>query len=262
VAAPSRLTAELIDQNDPEIGDEIIRVRHGDGRVEELRLHDYERLYALPGVYEQIVQERLGCRSPHQLAAMLGAAVDALGWRRAGVRVLDIAAGNGVSGEALAAEGLTPVLGTDIVDSARDAALRDRPGLYGDYLTLDLLALTDAQRARLIGLRANALSCVAPVGETGSELPPAVLAAAAEVLEPDALVVYMHDPASGMPDSVTADWWRAALGEGAEARELARTRYVHRRTVNGAPFEVDGVVWRLRRAQGRAADPETDAQAQ
>ena len=82
-------------------------MRHDDGRVEELRLHDYERLYSLPGVYEQIVQERLGCRSPQEIAVDAGA-------RRsigsAGIaprsRVIDLAAGNGVSGEALAAEGL------------------------------------------------------------------------------------------------------------------------------------------------------------
>ena len=61
--------------------------------------------------------------------------------------MLDVGAGNGISGEALVAEGLTPVLGTDLEDVAREAALRDRPGLYGEYLTLDLLALTDAQRA-------------------------------------------------------------------------------------------------------------------
>ena len=63
-AGARSFTAELADQADPEIGREVIRVRHDDGRVEELRLHDYDRLYALPGVYEQIVQERLGCRSP------------------------------------------------------------------------------------------------------------------------------------------------------------------------------------------------------
>ena len=46
---------------------------------------------------------------------MLARAADSLGWERDAVRVLDIAAGNGVSGEALAAAGLRPVLGTDIV---------------------------------------------------------------------------------------------------------------------------------------------------
>ena len=245
-------TAELAEQADPEIGQELIRVRYDDGRVEELRLHDYEAVYSLPGLYEQIVQERLGCRSPRQLAEMLAAAVDGLGWDRAAVRVLDIAAGNGVSGEALVAAGLHPVLGTDIVASARTAALRDRPTVYDEYLTLDLLDMSESDRARVAGLGANALSCVAPVGDDGSQLPPAALAAAATLLAPDALVAYMHDPMFGVADPVTADWWSRALGPGVSAQELARTRYLHRYTVNGEPFEMVGVVWRLRRAPAQA----------
>jgi hypothetical protein len=244
---PRPYTAELAEQADPEIGQEVIHVRHAGGRTEELRLHEYERLYALPGVYEQIVQERLGCRSPAELAGMLGRAVDEVGWARHDVRVLDIAAGNGISGEALAAEGLRPVLGTDIVPSAREAALRDRPGLYDRYLTLDLLALSDVERVEVASLQANALSCVAPVGEHGSELPPAALLSAARLLAPRSLVVYMHDPNRGVPDRLTAEVWAAGLGPGSTAQELVRRRYVHRRTVNGAPFEMDGVLWQLRR---------------
>jgi hypothetical protein len=185
---------------------------------------------------------------------MLADAVDRLGWERDATRVLDIAAGNGISGEALAAAGLHPVLGTDIVESAREAALRDRPGLYDDYLTLDLLHLSGDERASLTALRANALSCVAPVGTHGSELPPAALVAAASLLAPDALVVYMHDPHRGVPDAMTAQAWAAGLGRagtGIEAEQLERRRYLHRRTVNGDPFEMDGVVWRLRRAQAQ-----------
>jgi hypothetical protein len=236
-------TAELVEQADPRIGDELIRVHHDDGHVEELRLHDYDRVYALPGVYEQIVQERLGCRSPAVLASLLGEAVDRLGRDRGDARVIDIAAGNGVSGEALAAAGLHPVLGTDIVPSAREAALRDRPGVYDRYLTLDLLSLGDDERSDLARLRANALSCVAPVGDHPSQLPPAALAAAAETLADDALVIYMHDPGFGVADPVTAALW----GERTHAQELVRTRYLHRYTINGAPFEMVGVVWRLRR---------------
>jgi hypothetical protein len=240
-------TAELPRQDDPEIGSELIRVTFDDGRVEELRLHDYERLYSLPGVYEQIVQDRLGCRSPAQIASMLAAAVDKLGWVRASVRVLDVAAGNGVSGEALAAEGLRPVLGTDIVPAAREAALRDRPGLYDDYRLLDLLHLDERRRALLAGLGACALSCVAPVGEHPSQLPPEALAAAAAALTPDGLVAYVHDPAFGTPDAVTPELWTRGLGPDVRADELERRRYVHRHTVNGEPFEMEGVVWRLRR---------------
>ena len=238
-------TAELVDGSDPQIGDEQVRVTFDDGEVRCFRLHDYDELYALPGVYEQIVSERLACTSPQQLARMLGDACDGLRWARAGMRVLDLAAGNGVSGETLAAEGMRPVLGTDIVPAAREAALRDRPGLYREYLTLDLLDLTGPERSALIAAHANALSCVAPVGEHPSQLPPAVLTTAARMLSADALVVYMHDPALGVPDPITAELW-AACGV-ARADELSRTRYVHRRTVSGEPYEMDAVVWRLRR---------------
>ncbi|MGH2858409.1 MAG: methyltransferase [Solirubrobacteraceae bacterium] len=239
--------AQLVVEPGVEIGRERIEVRFADGRREDLRLHDYERIYALPGLYERIVQERLGCRSPAVLAGMLGAAVDSCGWDRAAVRVLDIAAGNGVSGEALAAEGLGGAgrYGTDIIPVARAAALRDRSGVYDDYLTLDLLALSDEQRRDLAALGCAALSCVAPVGERRSELPPDALAAAATLLADDAVVVYMHDPA-GRPDIVDARWWRRAVS--AEAMLVARERYRHRYLADGSPFEMDGVVWRLQRA--------------
>jgi hypothetical protein len=239
------LRAALIEQGDPEIGQELIHVTHPDGSVEELRLHEYERLYALPGVYEQIVQERLGCASPAKIASLLAAAVDGAEWARADVRVIDVAAGNGISGEALAAEGLHPVFGTDIVPAAREAALRDRPRLYDEYLTLDLLALTAEQARRLRSLRANALTCVAPVGDDASQVPPAAFLGAVSALTEDALVAYMHDPNHGVGDVITAELWRERLG--AEATELARERYLHRRTVSGAPFDMVGVVWRVRR---------------
>jgi hypothetical protein len=238
--------AELVDEEDPPIGQERIRVRHPDGRLEELRLHDYERLYALPGVYEQIVSERLGCRSPQEVAAVLAETVEAVGWDRARVRVVDIAAGNGISGEALAAVGLHPVLGSDLVPAARAAALRDRPGVYDRYLTLDLLSLTEAERAAIRELHANVLTCVAPVD--GRSVPPRALAAAAALLEPDALVAYLHDVDFIAADAVTAELW----GDDVNAEELARRRYVHRRTVSGAPYHMEAVVWRLRRGEAQA----------
>jgi hypothetical protein len=232
---------------DPEIGQEVIRVTHADGTVEELRLHDYERLYSLPGLYEEIVQERLGCQSPGQIAAMLAAAVDRVAWNRARIRVVDLAAGNGVSGEALAAHRLRPVLGTDIVAAAAAAAVRDRPAVYDGYLVLDLLALSVGEQRAIRELGANAVSCVAPVGEHWQQLPPAALAAAVALLEPDALVAYMHDPSFGTPDPITAEFWAQQLGAAGQAVQLERRRYVHRYTVNGSPFEMEGVVWRVRR---------------
>ena len=234
-------------QGDPEIGAERIAVYHEDGRTEEVALHDYARLYALPGVYEQIVQEDLGCRSPAVVAELLAAALDDLDRARASARVIDIAAGNGVSGEALRGVGITPVLGSDIVPEARAAALRDRPGVYGEYLTLDLAALTGAQAAHVRGLRADALTCVNPVGEGGGRVPPAALHAVAALLADDALVVHLHDPRGGGPDAVDEPFWRARLGSGIRATRLAHRRYLHRFLVDGNPYELEAAVWRIRR---------------
>lgn len=225
-------------------------MRHDDGRTEEFRLHDYERLYSLPGLYEQIVQDRLGCSSPRVMAELLAEVVDGLGWDRAAVRVIDLAAGNGVSGQELSAQGLEPALGTDLVATARTAALRDRPGVYGDYLTLDLLKLTDQQRTAIKVLQANALCCVAPVGN-GPQVPPPVLLAGAELLTGDALVAHMHDPAIDPDDPVSPELWAK---RGIAAEELVRRRYVHRRTVTGRPYEMEAVVWRLRSDRGQSEE--------
>ncbi len=244
MASQSGLTAELVgDGNDPEIGQELIRVTFDDGRVEELRLHDYDRLYSLPGVYEAIVHDRLGCRSPTQIAGMLADAVDGIGWDRRVVRVIDVAAGNGISGQALDDCGLAPVLGTDIVPCAREAALRDRPDLYDEYLVLDLLALSDSDASRLRGLEANVLCAVAVVGDGPKHLPADALAAGANLLAGDALVAYTHEP--GTPDVVTARFWADHLGPDTQAEQLERCRYRHRYTLNGGRYELDGVVWRI-----------------
>lgn len=235
--------AELPPQGEPEIGQELIRVRYDDGRTEELHLHDYARLYGVPGLYEQIVVERLGYRSPWEIAAMLAAAVDRLGREREQTRVIDLAAGNGLSGEALAEQGLRPVLGTDIVAEAREAALRDRPHVYDSYLTLDLLSLTPEQQQAIAALYANALACVAPVGTASQQLPPLALAAVTRLLAPDSLVAYMHDPALRLDDPVTPE----LFGAGVIAAPLERRHFLHRYRVGGRRYEMDAVVWRIRR---------------
>jgi predicted TPR repeat methyltransferase len=243
-----RFTVSLPPQTDPLIGRELIEVRYEDGSVEQLHLHDYERLYDLPGAYEAIVSDRLGCTSPQTIASMLATELDRLGRSRQAARVIDLAAGNGISGEALVAEGLHPVLGTDIVPVAREAALRDRPGVYEEYLTLDLLNLDPEAERHIRSLRADVLQCVAPVGDSAGQLPESALAAAVKLLEPDALVAYMHDPGPNPEDAVTFGFWRRELGSHVDARELVRRRYLHRRTVNGKPYEMVGVVWHIVRA--------------
>src|SRR3546814_125250 len=44
---------------------------HEDGRSEHIRFHDYDSIYGIPGLYEQIFYERLKCDSPRFLAQLL-----------------------------------------------------------------------------------------------------------------------------------------------------------------------------------------------
>ena len=177
---------------------------------------------------------------------MLAGATDRLGCERARVRVLDIAAGNGISGEALAALGMRPVIATDLEPAARRAALRDRPGVYDTYLITDLVALSPSQKRTIAELAPNALTCVAPVGAGPQHIPPAALIAAVRLLAPDAVIAYMRDR-TDEPDTVTERMWLEELEGVTEAKELARRRYRHRYTINRQTILMEGAVWRVRR---------------
>ena len=65
------------------------------------------------------------------------------------------------------------------------------------------------------------------------------LAAAAALLEPDALVAYAH------PEYEDDAHLRAALAALGDVAELARERYVHRRTASGGERIWDAAVLRL-----------------
>lgn len=221
-------------------GEELIDVAFADGRAERLRLHEYDRLYAVPGLYEAVVQERLECRAPTVVAALLASGAERLGWEPGDVRVLDLGAGNGVSGEAQAAAGLRPVAAVDILPAAREAALRDRPGLYDTYLAADLTDLSPQAEAGLRAHEPNAIALVGAVG--GDHLPPAALREALELLAPGpALLAYVIDPEHGSALEATL----AGLAAEGRLRELARETYRHRRTAAGGERHWDAVLARL-----------------
>ena len=190
-----------------------------DGR--RLRLHDYPALFAVPGLYEAVVQDALRCRAPEVVAALLAGAAGG-----APLRVADLGAGNGVSGEALRAHGLDPVVALDLLPEARAAALRDRPGLYRDYLAADAAALGPSDEARVRACAPQALTVVGALG--GSHVPRAAVEALLALLEPPGLLAYCFDVELGDP-----------IGIG---RELARERYVHRRTAAGGERIWEAVV--------------------
>src|SRR3546814_7011235 len=95
---------------------------HEDGRSEHIRFHDYDSIYGIPGLYEQIFYERLKCDSPRFLAQLLNQVLAQSGDDLNRQRVLDFGAGNGMMGEELARYGVSRLVGADI-SAAAEAAL-------------------------------------------------------------------------------------------------------------------------------------------
>jgi SAM-dependent methyltransferase len=215
----------------PDAAGEQLELAWADGRVERLHLHDYARIYQVPGLYEEVVQRRLRCATPAVLAEMLAGAAPP------GARVLDLGAGTGASGEALAAAGLRPAVAVDVLPEARAAALRDRPGLYERYLVADLRAPDPEAAAALRAARLDALACSGAVG--GGHVPIGALRAALDLLAPGAHVALsLHAAGAGDPDVRGV----AELVREGRVHEVGRRRYRHRLTTRGEELMVTALV--------------------
>lgn len=145
-----------------------------DGETFRVRFHDYAEIYAIPGLYEALFYEKLECCSPQTVCGLLADQLDAEGADLGDLRILDLGAGNGMVGERLAGAG--SIVGVDIIEEAADAARRDRPGVYDDYLVLDFTELPDSARDLLERRDLNGLVTVAALGF--GDIPPRAFAEA------------------------------------------------------------------------------------
>lgn len=127
---------EFVVQPGASQSEEAFVVDLGDGRREQMRIHDYDRVFAIPGLYEEVVQVRLRCASPNVLVDRLVEEVRRVGEPVDALSVLDMGAGNGLIGERFRSHGVAgPIVGLDSEPEAARATRRDRPGVYTDYIT-------------------------------------------------------------------------------------------------------------------------------
>ena len=133
---------------------------------EKIRIHDYDRFYTVPGLYEEVVYNKLECDSPRVITDLLKEEIKKNGAENHGsLRVLDFGAGNGIVGEHLKDSlDCQTVVGVDIIEEARQAAKRDRPDLYDDYYVMDLSSPTKADEKSISKWQFNALVTVAALG--------------------------------------------------------------------------------------------------
>ncbi|MFD8813021.1 methyltransferase domain-containing protein, partial [Streptomyces sp. NPDC059627] len=152
---------------------------------ETVHLHEYTRIYAVPGLYEHVVQERLRCRSPQVAAEGFGRAAATLGLEPESMTVLDVGSGTGLVGELVRHAGVARVVGVDALPAAREACLRDRPGVYADYVVGDF-QLGDGLREALRPYAFDGLVSAGAFG--GAHATPRALENALAILPPGAPV--------------------------------------------------------------------------
>ena len=108
------------------------------GEWREIRLHDYDELFSVPGLYERLIYDILKCDSPARIRRLFAAELAASGIQAGTLRALDLGAGNGMVGEELADMGVEFIVGADIIEAAAEAAQRDRPGIQAGSLGCSL----------------------------------------------------------------------------------------------------------------------------
>ncbi len=218
--------------------EERLTVRWDDGREEEMRLHEYGRVYAVPGLYEEVVQRQLECESPDKLADALIAQAG----EPASLRVFDVGAGNGVVGEALRSRGVdTPMIGLDAEPEAGPAAARDRPDLYERYLTggLEEFSIPDL-------VAEHELNAFVAAGALGfGHITPEVLHDAWTAFPSESwLAVTVPEELLDAGDDPMARYF-AELRQGEHGTEVTHVeRFRHRLRMSGEPILYDVIVAR------------------
>lgn len=212
-----------------------------DDEIRRIRFHDYDEIYAIPGLYEQLFYEELKCSSPEVVREMLSESLEGADLDAGDLRVLDVGAGNGIVGEELNELGIESLVGVDIIAEAAEAAERDRPDLYDDYHVIDLTDIPDEVDAELAAADFNCLTSVAALGF--DDMPPEAFAGAHRYLGDGGLVAFSikADFVARADESGFAQMMHAAIDD--EVLDVkASRRYVHRISATGEPLHYMGIV--------------------
>lgn len=218
-------------------------IRFADGVRRRLRFHEYRDIYTVPRLYECLFCERLQCQSPERVVGMLARVLAHQDGSSGPLSVLDVGAGNGMVGEELRRLGAGHIVGIDIIPEAAEAARRDRPGVYDDYLVADLTDLKPDELARLRGARFNAMTTVAALGL--GHIPPEAFAAAFNLVATPGWVAFNIKDAllEGDEESGFSMLIERMVDDGL-LEVGGQEKYRHRLSLSGAPYHYYAVAGR------------------
>lgn len=232
VGAQKQLEIRLPDSTDKLSQDEEWVEVLLDGKWERFRLHDYDELYRVPGLYESLYYRTLRCNSPVRVASLLAEVLEDHYVPPETLRVLDFGAGNGMVGYELQSIGASVVVGVDIIEEAKEATLRDRAWCYADYFIADLTDPPEDVAKEIRNYQLNCLTCVAALGF--GDIPAEAFLNAIDLLEPTGWIAFniKEDFMQDRDKSGFAELIRA-LGREDVIQMQAYRRYQHRVSIAG-----------------------------
>ena len=217
------------------------------GREARLRFHDYGELFKRPGLYEQLFYDRLKCVSPKTVGGLLEEVLRSLGQTLSELRVLDVGAGNGMVGEELMKRGVSRLVGIDIAAEAREAVLRDRPGVYDEYYVADLTTMDDKLAQELKAWSFDCMCCVAALGF--GDIPPGAFVSAFNLVADQGWVAF--NIKETFLDAQDESGFSALIKEMIFSQYVDiyhMQRYRHRLSIDGKPLYYYAIVARKLRS--------------
>lgn len=215
-----------------------------DGTKRKVLIHDYGELYRTPYLYDRVM-EKLQTRTHTMVPALLVKHFTQMGGTVTDMVVLDIAAGSGLTGKALADLGVESITGLDILPEAAAVAQHQYPGLYKQYYAEDLTCLSDATYEALINQRFNCLICCAAL--SGGRLPAAAMDTALDLLAPDGWVAFNISKRRWEKKGVGGFFQMHPWAAQADRFEIVATcPYRHRLYLNGRPLDAFALIGRKR----------------
>ncbi len=212
-----------------------------DGVEKRIRFHDYDEVFSIPGLYEKIFYEHLGCCSPKVVCKRLIHEIEKQNTPPSELSVFEIGAGNGMVGEELNDLGVDKIVGVDILIEAKLAAYRDRPAVYDKYYALDLTDMPEDIEEAILRQRLNSLVSVAALGF--GDLPPLAFAKAFNLIEENGWIAFnIKDQFLGPDDnSGFSNLIRRMMDEGI-LTITAQEKYQHRLSIEHKPLYYYAVI--------------------